>query len=124
MTLDIKICGLKTEEAVDKAVALGVMVSELVTNVGLHARTEAVVRVSLHDGCLRVEVSDRSAHPIEVRQHAPGAETGRGLRIVEALAADWGVDAVAGGKTVWFEVPVHPRSGSDGRAGSDGRSAP
>ena len=86
---------------------VALMVSELVTNVGLHARTEAFVRVTLRDGCLRVEVSDHSAVPIQVRPHAPGAETGRGLRIVEALAEDWGVRADDGGKTVWFEVPVH-----------------
>lgn len=89
---------------------VALMVSELVTNVGLHARTDAVVRVSLRDGCLRVEVTDRSPAPVEVRPHAPGAETGRGLRIVEALAADWGVRAEDTGKTVWFEVPVHERA--------------
>lgn len=89
---------------------IALMVSELVTNVGLHARTEALVRVALRDRCLRVEVSDHSPEPIEVRPHAPGAETGRGLRIVEALAEDWGVQARDGGKTVWFEVPVHEGS--------------
>ena len=88
----------------DDDVAL--MVSELVTNVSRHARTEALVRVILRADCLRVEVTDRSREPIEVRPHALGAETGRGLRIVEALAADWGVQDIARGKTVWFEVPA------------------
>lgn len=95
---------LEIDEDDEDDVAL--MVSELVTNVVLHAHTEAVVRIALRDGCLRVEVSDRSAQPVEVRPHAPGSETGRGLRIVDALAADWGVRAVDGGKIVWFEVPV------------------
>ena len=103
---------------------VALMVSELVTNVSLHARTEALVRVSWREGCLRVEVTDRSAQPIEVRAHALGAETGRGLRIVEALAADWAVQTGPTGKTVWFEVPARSsaaplRSGTptDGAAG-------
>ncbi|MBL8777769.1 MAG: ATP-binding protein [Acidimicrobiales bacterium] len=97
----VRAWGVETDE---DDVAL--MVSELVTNVGLHARTEALVSVSVRDGCLRVEVTDRSDQPVEVRPHALGAETGRGLRIVDALAADWGVQQVATGKTVWFEVPA------------------
>ncbi len=95
---------------------VALMVSELVTNVSLHARTEALVSVTLRDGCLRVEVTDRSTQAIEVRPHAVGAETGRGLRIVDALAADWGVQAGPTGKTVWFEVPA--RSSASAPLGS------
>lgn len=109
----VRAWGLGTDE---DDVAL--MVSELVTNVGLHARTEALVSVSVRDGCLRVEVTDRSHQPVEVRPHALGAETGRGLRIVDALASDWGVRQTATGKTVWFEVPA--RAASPGRAAADG----
>lgn len=85
---------------------VALMVSELVTNVGLHARTEAIVTLFLRDGCLRVEVTDRSPLQVEVRPHALGAEAGRGLRIVGALASDWGVRHAPIGKTVWFEVPA------------------
>ena len=80
------------------------MVSELVTNAGLHARSPATVRLVDHGDCLRIEVTDASTVPVQVRPHQEGAETGRGLRIVDALAARWGVDPTAGGKTVWFEV--------------------
>ncbi|MGW7351741.1 ATP-binding protein [Streptomyces sp. NPDC054784] len=55
-----------------------------------------------------VEVADTRAEavPPSAVPHAPGpdAESGRGLLLVAALAADWGVrgrDAAAPGKTVW-----------------------
>lgn len=84
------------------------MVSELVTNAGLHANSAATVRLVDQGDCLRIEVTDASTTPVQVRSHRTGAETGRGLRIVDALAARWGVDAAADGKTVWFEVVVQP----------------
>lgn len=84
------------------------MVSELVTNAGLHAGTGATVRVVDHGDCLRIEVTDDSVVPVQLRPYETGAETGRGLRIVEALSARWGVDAAGSGKTVWFEVTVAP----------------
>jgi anti-sigma regulatory factor (Ser/Thr protein kinase) len=90
------------------------LVSEVVTNVVLHARTPYTVSVSGPDesnsrGRLRVAVSDRSAAFLSPRRHAPEATTGRGLRLLGTLAVDHGVDVdLAGsGKTVWFEVPLH-----------------
>lgn len=91
-------------QAVEDEVVL--MVSELVTNVGLHARTEATVHVRFTGDCLRIEVADGNPEPVQVRPHASGAETGRGLMIVDALALHWGVELDADGKTVWFEVPA------------------
>ena len=107
-------------QVVDDDVVL--MVSELVTNVGLHARTEATVRLLFTGDCLRVEVADGSTEPVEVRPRSPGAETGRGLMIVAALALTWGVDTKPGGKTVWFEVPGvfaanHDAHATEGAAG-------
>lgn len=84
------------------------MVSELVTNAGLHANSDARVRLVDQGDCLRIEVTDTSTTPVQLRSHQTGSETGRGLRIVDALAARGGVDAAADGKTVWFEVVVPP----------------
>ena len=82
------------------------MVSELVTNVGLHARTTARLDIRLDPDHLRVEVHDESSSAPEMRPHSVGAEAGRGLRIVDALASRWGVEAWPGGKAVWFELPL------------------
>jgi anti-sigma regulatory factor (Ser/Thr protein kinase) len=82
--------------------------SELVTNALRHAGDGGVRLTVDQDGHrLRVEVEDGAAHALPVRGHArPGDTSGRGLAIVEALGADWGVDAGSATKTVWFELPV------------------
>ena len=64
------------------------MVSELVTNAGLHANSDARVRLVDQGDCLRIEVTDTSTTPVQLRSHQTGSETGRGLRIVDALAVD------------------------------------
>jgi anti-sigma regulatory factor (Ser/Thr protein kinase) len=80
------------------------LASELVTNVILHARTSLTVRVLCDDGRLRVEVVDSSdAVPLR-RSFSAQAATGRGLDLVEVLAASWGTHATESGKVVWFEL--------------------
>ena len=82
------------------------LVSELVINAVLHAASPAHVRLRLADGRLRVEVSDDSPALPRRQPFSPTAPSGRGLRIVDALASDWGVEQRDGppGKTVWFEL--------------------
>ena len=90
-------------DAVDAAVLL---TSETVTNAFTHGRSEArlCARAVARGRRVRVEVSDDdSRHP----QRAPRDEdslSGRGLALVDALAASWGVRDDRYGKTVWFEV--------------------
>ena len=83
------------------------VISELVTNAVLHARTEIGVVVELlADGGVRLEVSDDSSVLPRRRHYSEGSSTGRGLILVEALTAEWGVDPKADseGKTVWAEL--------------------
>ncbi len=57
------------------------------------------------DGSLRVEVHDHSSHvPAVPSRRASSQLSGRGLRIVDALASRWGIDRDADGKSVWFEM--------------------
>ena len=92
---------------VDDAV---LMVSELVSNAVRHTEAVLLVLVRVEDGTLRVEVSDDSADV--PRPSDPGDDTtsGRGLGIVDTLAAAWGVipndDGKGEGKMVWFEVQL------------------
>ncbi|WP_200304044.1 ATP-binding protein [Streptomyces adelaidensis] len=88
------------------------LVSELVTNVGLHTtsldvRLEAVVRhdrvrVSVYDDELRAAPAARPS-PLDAE-----AEHGRGLLLLSELAQEWGVgrgnEPLALGKQVWFEL--------------------
>jgi anti-sigma regulatory factor (Ser/Thr protein kinase) len=80
------------------------LVSELVTNALLHARSPVVVAVSGGTGCVRVEVTDGS--PVEPRQRRNSlvSGTGRGLVLVERLARGWGAERREVGKAVWFEL--------------------
>jgi anti-sigma regulatory factor (Ser/Thr protein kinase) len=82
------------------------LVSEVVTNAVLHARSDIRLDVQAGADTVRVEVHDAS--PVEPRVHhfRLTSGTGRGLRMLEQLARRWGVepDPARGGKVVWFEV--------------------
>ena len=75
------------------------LTSELVTNAVIHAESDIAVTVR-GEQSLRVEVSDES--PEQVSPVRLG--DGRGLRLVDALAASWGVSPQRRGKVVWFEL--------------------
>ncbi|MCP2258506.1 Anti-sigma regulatory factor (Ser/Thr protein kinase) [Streptoalloteichus tenebrarius] len=83
------------------------VLTELVTNAYLHAnapRSVALGRVA--DGtAVRVEVTDGSSAPPSVQPFSSTRLGGRGMRIVDELADDWGVlHSDGGGKTVWAVI--------------------
>src|SRR4051794_33392026 len=81
------------------------LTSELATNAVIHARSPFDVTVHHDRRVLRVTVAD-DVHHLPALREQPTAEGGRGLRLVQALASDWGCEPVPGdGKVVWFEVP-------------------
>jgi anti-sigma regulatory factor (Ser/Thr protein kinase) len=83
-------------------------VSEIVTNAVIHAGTDVHVAAELAGARLRVSVSDRSPELPERRDPELQSPSGRGLRLVEAVADRWGVERAGDGKTVWFELRVQP----------------
>lgn len=78
------------------------LVSELVANVALHARSGCWVRVSAEGDGLRVSVEDNSPVLPRLQGFSDDSTTGRGLRLVERLADTWGAAPTATGKEVWF----------------------
>lgn len=82
------------------------LVSELVTNGVLHARTALTLVLRLRRGGVRIEVHDGSPGAPTVRDYGDDAMTGRGLSLVAELAARWGVARAGDGKAVWFELDV------------------
>ena len=80
------------------------LVSELVTNAVLHANSVSVVSIYFDAETLRVEVRDASPASVQPRSYSPEAGTGRGLLLVQALAALWGSSSDSEGKRVWFEL--------------------
>jgi anti-sigma regulatory factor (Ser/Thr protein kinase) len=81
-------------------------VSELVSNVVLHAHTPLVVSVRLRDKHIRVSVADESPLIPVMKQYAPDSVTGRGLTMIDSAAERWGIDENADGKAVWFEMSL------------------
>ena len=81
------------------------LTSEVVTNALVHARSAPSLLVEVRPDAVRVEVCDGSSgEPVLVHADADSA-SGRGIAIVEELAAGWGVERVPDdGKRVWFEV--------------------
>lgn len=81
------------------------LVSELVTNVVTHAGSDLSIVVELVDHAVRVEVIDASPDPPIKRNPEPTTEHGRGVSLVDSLAAAWGFEERPTGKSVWFEIP-------------------
>jgi serine/threonine-protein kinase RsbW len=84
--------------------AVELMVSELATNSVKHAHSDFKVSINDSGGEIRVEVRDTGRGEPVLRFPAPTNPSGRGLRIVEALARAWGTVDSSRGKTVWFTL--------------------
>ncbi|HEX2273078.1 MAG TPA: SpoIIE family protein phosphatase [Acidimicrobiales bacterium] len=95
------------------------VMSELVTNAVLHGGGCTGAEVVPADGGLRIEVRDASRVPPVLSQASETSLTGRGLRLVSSLAAEWGADAENGGKVVWAEVTGTPGRDAAGPPGED-----
>ena len=98
--------------AVIDTVAL--LVTELVTNAVLHARTELHLVIETEPGVVRLRVEDHSPGTPVLRHYDTDDVTGRGLALVDMFAARWGVDSRPGGKSVWCEIEI-PSSDQDGQ---------
>lgn len=83
------------------------VVSELVTNALLHARTPMAVAIAEDGGrTVRLSVTDGSTQALQERHFSVDSGTGRGLRLLTSLAVEWGVEWHDGGKTVWCRIPL------------------
>ncbi|MDI2129178.1 ATP-binding SpoIIE family protein phosphatase [Yinghuangia seranimata] len=80
------------------------VVTELVANAVEHARTPMELRLRHRSGRLVVQVADHDGRLPRRITAAEGDERHRGLMIVAALAADWGVRPTDAGKVVWAEL--------------------
>lgn len=98
---------------------IALVVAELASNTVLHGRVpgrDFELRLKYDRGAdvVRVEVSDthpgRPEVPTATAEDPADADGGRGLLLVEAVAARWGVEERTGpGKTVWAECALSPR---------------
>ena len=109
-------CGLARHAVIDFCRAHGLtsltddaalLTAELVGNAVEHAGTPITLTAELRAGRLSVGVRDDNP----VRAFRADAEPemlderGRGLQVVDAIAAEWGTARHGTGKSVWFRLP-------------------
>ncbi|GAA2224767.1 SpoIIE family protein phosphatase [Streptomyces indiaensis] len=85
--------------------AVLLVVSELVTNALVHTDGKVRMDLTLVNDRLRIAIADASPRsPVRPASISWEATGGRGILLVEALAATWGTLPVSGGKQVWAEL--------------------
>ncbi|WP_406376631.1 ATP-binding protein [Streptomyces sp. NBC_00647] len=100
----LRYCGL---EAMTDHVAL--IISELLTNALLHSGTKEIsLTIAVRDGFLRIAVRDGMAGCADHGEVDEGAESGRGLALVDALVKEsggaWGTGDA--GAVTWCRLTV------------------
>lgn len=80
------------------------LTSELVTNAVQHADSMLVLHLKLTATGWRVTVEDLSCDAPQRRSGPAHDESGRGLLLLDALAARWNWQRTPTGKCVWFEL--------------------
>jgi anti-sigma regulatory factor (Ser/Thr protein kinase) len=100
-----------SEEPREIVEAAELMTSELATNCVRHAHSDFELAIHRSRDEIRVEVSDQGEGQPVMRSPTPREQSGRGLRIVQELAEDWGITPLPNGKLVWFCLPVRTHAG-------------
>lgn len=90
----------------DHADTTELLVSELVANALVHGCGPIRLRMSLscQKRTLRCAIGDGCPAVPRLRPAQQDEEHGRGLLLLDQLAAHWGSRRTIGGKTVWFEL--------------------
>ena len=81
-----------------------IVVTELVENVVKHTGDGGDLNVLRRPGTVVIEVADTSPQPPVLREPDLRRASGRGLRMIDALADRWGVRPKPDGKVVWVEL--------------------
>jgi hypothetical protein len=85
--------------------ALVLLTSEVAANALVHTGTDATAVVGYLGSHIRVGVRDSATTAPTPRAPAADQTNGRGLAMVEAVAASWGTSLLESGKEFWFELP-------------------
>jgi len=90
----------------DALIDVQTVVSELVTNAVRARCNRLVLALDGHHGYVRIAATDDAAGEPTKRTPTPDHNSGRGLHVVDALSARWGVDRNDSEKTVWADVAL------------------
>jgi anti-sigma regulatory factor (Ser/Thr protein kinase) len=99
----------ETSHAQDVVDAANLIVSELITNAVNACCSSSNLTLTCEGDSLRISVLDDGAGTPLLTAAAERDEHGRGLAIIDALAASWGVvEYEDDGKQVWAELTMPP----------------
>jgi serine phosphatase RsbU (regulator of sigma subunit)/anti-sigma regulatory factor (Ser/Thr protein kinase) len=83
------------------------IVSEMVTNAIRHTDGKSTLKLQRETDRVRITVTDTETRPPAPNMRfEPTATSGRGMHLIDALAAAWGVEPTGSGKSVWAELTV------------------
>ncbi|MEV6046883.1 PAS domain S-box protein [Streptomyces xanthochromogenes] len=99
------------EDLIDTACLLA---SELLSNSVRHACDPLRLRLRRAEDELNIEVCDGSPVLPQARTAELDEESGRGLALLDQLAASWGTLPTQEGKAVWFALPLPDPDRQDG----------
>jgi two-component sensor histidine kinase len=83
-----------------------VVTSELATNAIKHAETGFRVSVTVEEQAVRIEVQDGAGEMGLATTDIAEDTGGLGLRLVERLSTEWGVEIRGKDKAVWVRLPL------------------
>jgi len=93
---------------------LTLLTTELATNSLVHTETAATATITYIGPLVRVEVHDGSPRMPERKDARSYDIGGRGIALIEEMAADWGSTVTPTGKRTWFDLPVVPPGSGPG----------
>jgi anti-anti-sigma regulatory factor/anti-sigma regulatory factor (Ser/Thr protein kinase) len=89
-----------------------IVVTELVANAVRHAGGDLYLQVALRERFLHLSLRDGSPIlPVRVLPDPDTGHGGRGLILIDAIAANWGSTPTADGKVVWATLRLPARGG-------------
>jgi len=82
------------------------VLTEIVTNAVIHARTMITVAIDCDDTAVAVAVTDNSRQAPQPDDPDDLHESGHGLLLIDRLATAWGYDTRSDGegKVIWFRI--------------------
>jgi serine/threonine-protein kinase RsbW len=106
LALDLDLHGVDDEIIHDATLVATELIGNAVRHGGVRDDDELGVNWTIGPAALLISVEDPSDELPVLRQVGPEAPSGRGLSIIAALSATWGVERTRRGKRVWAKVEL------------------
>ena len=109
LALDLELHGFDDESIDTVTLVASELVGNAIRHAGVAEHSELDVGWTVGADEVYLTVEDPSPEPPKRRYATAESRSGRGLAIVDTLAAAWGSEPTPRGKRVWAEIRVKPR---------------